>query len=135
MRNKKLLIKLAEYIETVPHSEFDMTKLDKDAMYYAAHLPEFKRAGLKYYTENGTPVVEYKGARYEEAMQKFFEIEAKEADYLFSHMEYDEEGRMRPSIFAPDPDRRRSREFKYTRDGETPAWAAERIRAFARSKH
>lgn len=100
--NAKRLLKLAAKLRTVNPKHFDMELwgmrgFDKShcgtsacAGGWACTIPSFKRAGLamEYYDEDslgGTPVYTG-GARYADglqALEDFFEVEEKEASYLF----------------------------------------------------
>jgi len=138
MKNKKLLEMLASYLDTkVTPDNFDMCNYAKDALYYATRIPEFKRMGFIYASnDNAEPQLKgvatafYKGKSDLEAAALFFDISNIEAQHLFAAFEYDENGYSHKSMFACDG----ASNGGYARNKETPAWAAARIRTFVKSR-
>lgn len=130
---------LAAYLDTkVTRDNFDMCNYSKDALYYATRIPEFKRMGFIYASnDNAEPQLKgvatafYKGKSDLEAAALFFDITTIEAQHLFSAHEYDENGYSHKSMFACDG----ARDNGYARDKEPPAWAAARIRTFVKLKN
>lgn len=129
--NKKRLTLLADYLENkVDPSEFDMTSLDKDALYYATRIPELREAGLRYRANDNASGA--KGPWYNKSQdggellvaEQFFGLNEYEAQYLFAANEYDEYGHAHKSIWPTNKNGGTSREK------EPPHYTAARIRAF-----
>lgn len=98
--NKKRLLKLADFLETVPRKRFDMQTWVGDewkgkedlscgtsacAMGWATTIPSFRKLGLRLqrsYVWGHSPAY---GSRYGlDAAQKFFEIDLQTATLLFA---------------------------------------------------
>lgn len=133
MRNKKLLLLLADKLDSLPaNAEYNMMNHAHDALFWASSLREFKEAGFLYAAndskEPGLHKVWFKKHSDVEAAAKFFDIEILHAQHLFGAHEMDPFGYMSKSLFAVDG----AREGGYGRDKEPPAFTAARIKAFVR---
>lgn len=108
--NKKRLLKLADFLETVKPKEFRMDSWYNEtpcgttacAFGWACSIPSFKRAGLKMKVIRHTDVaygdVTFKGLESYNAASKFFGIDIDEAEYLFSPDAYSGKGIKRQVI-------------------------------------
>lgn len=94
---QKRLLKLADYLETVPRKLFNMDCWGVErtcgttgcALVHACFIPSFRRAGLRflenelYDNEPQYYFVEYKGLGNEYAAQSFFELNYAETTHIF----------------------------------------------------
>lgn len=85
---RKRLLKLADYLYTIPNRKFDLTCWECDtsacAFGYACMMPSFKKAGLS--LRGGIPTYTTSGTYYDgfRAASEFFGLSMKEAFDLFS---------------------------------------------------
>lgn len=127
--NKERLTRLADYLKKIDAKDYTITSYAKDALWHAAHVPEFKKAGLRLTEQDnspGLPVVVYKHATDIAAACLFFGINDIQAQYLFGQVEIDITGKVHkaPCVSA--------RDSGSSRDTEWPTWTAARIECFVR---
>jgi hypothetical protein len=144
MRNKHILLKLADKLETLDRSQFDMSQLNKDALYYLTTIPEAKKAGFAFIAgdedDPGVRRVWRKGKRELDAVIEFFGIDIHAALHLFDQYEHDVNGYQHDSPFFCDKPQedfemeRKNKRFhrpSRTRAYEPPMWTAGRLRDYA----
>lgn len=132
LKRRKLLLALADKLDTVKPVNFNMCSYDKDALFYAAQMPEARSAGLAYFAnENAYEAPEVARVWYQDhsdiaAAAFFFDLTLEEAQHLFSMHEMDLFGYSHKSAFETKRDKGTAR------DREPPMWAAARIRMFVK---
>ena len=138
MKNKALLTKLADYLDELDVTAYDIGKVEKGPLYHATRITEFKAKGFKW--RNG--VAHYEGETDIVAAMALFDIDEDEAKHLFDMHEFDEYGERERSPFTGTSFRGgmtdsqvvlRGEEKAFKYPGETPAWTANRIRAFIKN--
>jgi hypothetical protein len=134
MKNEKLLLLIAEKLESIGGAPFCMTDYAQDALYYAAQVPELQARGLVWHANDNEPRVWFKKKhQHLAAVEKLFDLSPIHAQFLFGHVEMTPEGYHTRSPFATG----KRRDGTPTSDGyerwaEPPGWTAARIRMFVR---
>lgn len=152
MRNKGIMLKLADVLSKLDPSKFSMTTHGKDALYYLAQIPEAKKHGFRYTAspprKNGEKEIDmvwFNDVPDVHAAKSLFGISDHEAMYLFGPQERDIYGWPQESPFECDRPASEARfyrdkfpanvsstiDWRSRRDFEPPAWTAGRLRAFA----
>lgn len=130
MKNKKLLILLADYLSKLDEREYQMTDYTKGPLGHATKLKEFKKAGWVAAVNDNEWPVGVKQPKYKDkfdcaAASEFFDISIIESQYLFGEHETDIHGYQHPPVHESN-----RKDMKWLRDGEPPQFTAARIRAF-----
>jgi len=99
--HKKRLLKLADFLLTVPAEQFNMKNWalkEKNgkpacgtvacACGWATTIPSFRKAGFRLVGTEFRPELEYKGSYQFYAAAKFFDISVVDAEYLFHPASY-----------------------------------------------
>lgn len=131
---KKLLLSLAEHLSTVDPAKYNMTDYHKDALFYAAHVPAIKKAGLRLVTranEPGGVITAYKGAVGLSSASLCFEISDIHAEYLFGVYEVDIWGGAQDAPFGSDRNYH-GIGLRRGRENEPPTWTADRIKCYVK---
>src|SRR5262245_58492767 len=130
MKHSDLLMKLADYLDTVDRNAFDMRSWGKDALYFATQMKEFQKLGVKWLTndEEKPPANQffYKNQPDLFGVVALFDIDMTEAEHLFGADERDEFGAYETNSFNGTQNRGSTE----NRQGEPPGAVANRIRSF-----